>query len=256
MLLNRVKILLAFLLSMSICYFIAFGAKKSEVIVLNEARSSFVKIIVENEVLITDCSDIEIMQGMCDGSSLSSQDYQITGSGIIINHKNDSYILSVDHICTQMIEGQVYGEDGTTGIRLSSHSAMTLDGILHRVEIVKRDEKNDLCLLEFERNEEYVGINVYENNLIPGERVYNLAAPRGVFEPGNVLIFEGFFTGTTMSVNNSSMFSIYAEQGSSGSAIINNKGELVSIIHSVLTTVDNVTIGTNLNQIREFLKDE
>lgn len=253
---NRVKILLSSLMSVSICCFIAFESKKSEVIILNEARESFVKIIVENEVLITDCSGAEIISETCDGTSYSSEGYKITGSGIIINHKNDNYILSVDHICDKMIEGLVFDQDRTTLTRHSSHSAMTLDGILHRVEILKRDEKNDLCLLEFERNEEYDGINVYENNLIPGERVYNLAAPRGIFEPGNVLIFDGFFTGATMTSSNSSMFTIYAEHGSSGSAIINNKGELVSIVHSVSTKIDNATIGTNIDQIREFLENE
>ena len=253
---NRVKILLSSVVIVSMCCFITFESKKSEVIILNEARESFVKIIVENEVLVADCSEVEITSDNCPEAYYSSEGYKITGSGIIINHKKDNYILSVDHICEKMIEGLIFDENKTTLIRRSTHSAMTLEGMLHRVEILKRDEKNDLCLLEFERNDEYNGINVYKDNLIPGERVYNLAAPRGVFEPGNVLIFDGFFTGSTMAASNSNMFSIYAEHGSSGSAIINNKGELVGIVHSVSTKIDNVTVGTRIEQIREFLENE
>lgn len=256
MLLKLVKILLAFILTFSMCFMIYRTSKDTEMLMINNARESFVKIIVENEILVTACSEQELFTGNCDLASISSEGYQIFGSGIIIKHNSMNYILTADHICRQMIDGGVISPDGRTGMLLSSPFAMTLDGMLHKVDIEKQDEENDICLLSFERSEEEVGIDIYNNNLIPGERVYNLAAPRGVFEPGNVLIFEGFYTGLTSTSNNSMMFSIYAEQGSSGSAIINNKGELVSIIHSVLTTVDNVTIGSNLDEIREFLSDE
>jgi len=254
--LKLVKALLTFILMFSLCFIVYLKSKDSEVIMINNARESFVKIIVENEIIITSCSDQELFNGDCDLSSISAEGYSIFGSGMIIKHNNMNYILTADHICRQMIDGGVVSPDGRTGMLLSSPFAMMLDGMLHKVDIEKQDEENDICLLSFERSEEATGINIYNNNLIPGERVYNLAAPRGVFEPGNVLIFDGFYTGLTSSSNNSMMFSIYAEQGSSGSAIINNKGELVSVIHSVLTTVDNVTIGANLDEIREFLSDE
>jgi S1-C subfamily serine protease len=254
--LKLVKVLLVFILTLSLCFVTYKTTKDTEMLMINNTRESFVKIIVENEILVTACSEQELFAGSCDLSSISTEGYQIFGSGMIIKHNNMNYILTADHICRQMVDGGVVAPDGRTGMLLSSPFAMTLDGMLHKVDIEKQDEANDICLLSFERSEEEVGIDIYNNNLIPGERVYNLAAPRGVFEPGNVLIFDGFYTGLTSSSNNSMMFSIYAEQGSSGSAIINSKGELVSVIHSVLTTVDNVTIGANLDEIREFLSDE
>ena len=254
--LKLVKTILAFILMFSLCFIVYSKTKHSEMLVINEARESFVKIIVENEIIVTSCSQIEMMSNNCDTSLISAEGYQIFGSGIIIKHGEQNHILTADHICNQMIDGAVISPDGRTGMMLSSPFAMTLNGMLHKVDIEKQDPVNDLCLLSFERSEESVGIEIYNNNLIPGERVYNLAAPRGVFDPGNVLIFDGFYTGITPNANNSMMFSIYAEQGSSGSAIINNKGELVSIIHSTLTIVDNVAIGANLDEIREFLSDE
>ena len=254
--LNLVKILLAFILITLLCIIMYKNAQNNEMLVINNARESFVKIIVENEMFITSCSDQELFNGNCDATSVSVEDYKIFGSGIIINHNMQNYILTADHICRQMISGGVESPDGRAGMLLSSAFAMMLDGMLYKVDIKKQDEINDICLLDFERSDEAKGIKIYNSNLIPGERVYNLAAPRGVFEPGNVLIFDGFYTGITSTANNGMMFSIYAEQGSSGSAIINNKGELVSIIHSVLTSIDNVAIGSNLNEIREFLKDE
>jgi S1-C subfamily serine protease len=256
MLLKIVKTVTAIILTFLLCFIIHEGAKESEMMMINEARESFVKIIVENEIIVTSCSDQEMISDNCDISSISAEGYQIFGSGIIIKHLGQNYILTADHICNQMFDGAVIAPDGRTGMMLSSPFAMTLNGMLHKVDVEKQDPTNDLCLLSFERSEELIGIEIYNNNLIPGERVYNLAAPRGVFDPGNVLIFEGFYTGITPASNNSMMFSIYAEQGSSGSAIINNKGELVSIIHSTLTIVDNVAIGANLDEIREFLRNE
>ena len=256
MLLNIVKSLLVVILALSMCCIIYKDTQKSETLILSSVRESFVKIIVENEITITSCSDQEILNEECDESTISTEGYQIFGSGIIIRHKKQNYILTADHICSQMFDGAVIAPDGRTGMMLSSPFAMTLNGMLHKVDVEKQDPTNDLCLLSFERSEESVGIEIYNNNLIPGERVYNLAAPRGVFDPGNVLIFDGFYTGITPNANNSMMFSIYAEQGSSGSAIINNKGELVSVIHSTLTIVDNVAIGANLDEIREFLSNE
>jgi S1-C subfamily serine protease len=252
----RVKILLSFVLIILLCFFIFTNTKNSEVYMLNNTRDSFVKIVVENEIIVTTCSDQEIFSNNCDLSSITSEGFKIFGSGIIINQNEQNYILTADHICRQMIDGEVISPDGQTGILLSAPFAMTLSGMLHKVDIEKQDAINDICLLSFERSDEYIGIEIYNSSLIPGERVYNLAAPRGIFEPGNVLIFDGFYTGLTSAANNSMMFSIYAEQGSSGSAIINNNGELVSIIHSTLTIIDNVTLGVNLDEIREFLKDE
>lgn len=250
------KTFVALILGILLCFVICLNISKPEAIILNEARESFVKIIVENEVITSNCSETELLENKCDSTSISSEDYKIFGSGVIIDINGKNYILTANHICNQMIDGPVFSLDGRTGIMTSSPFVMTLEGMLHKVDIKKTDEKNDLCLLDFENNEKYIGMNIYTNNLIPGERVYNLAAPKGVFEPGNVLIFEGFYTGYAKDRNNSMMFSIYAEQGSSGSAIINDKGEIVSIVHSVLTAVDNATLGSDLNEIREFLKDE
>jgi len=245
-----------FITTSSLCFLVYTSSKDTEMLVINDARESFVKIIVENEIIVTACSEQDLFSDNCDLSSISTEGYKIFGSGVIIKHNRQNYILTADHICRQMIDGGVVSPDGRSGMLLSSPFAMTLDGMLHKVDIEKQDEINDICLLSFEKSEESTGLEIYNNNLIPGERVYNLAAPHGVFEPGNVLIFDGFYTGLTSTSNNSMMFSIYAEQGSSGSAIINNKGDVVSIVHSVLTTVDNVTIGSNLDEIREFLSDE
>jgi S1-C subfamily serine protease len=256
MLLKLLKTLLAVILTFTLCLIVYTNMKDTEMMMINNVRESFVKIIVENEIIVTSCSEQEMFSDNCDLSSISAEGYQIFGSGIIIKHNEQNYILTANHICDQMFDGSVISPDGRTGMMLSSPFAMTLNGMLHKVDIEKQDVINDICLLSFERSEESVGIEIYNNSLIPGERVYNLAAPKGVFDPGNVLIFDGFYTGITPASNNSMMFSIYAEQGSSGSAIINNKGELVSIIHSTLIIVDNVAIGVNLDEIREFLKDE
>jgi S1-C subfamily serine protease len=251
-----VKITLFTFLTLSFLHYTHNRIVMQEKFVLNKARSSFIKIIVENEILITECTDSELLGGYCDDSRIASDGFQIFGSGIIIKNNDKNYILTADHICDQMIDGPVISPGGIKGVMLSSPYAMTIDGMLHKTDVEKRDTKNDICLLSFEDSEKFSALKITSDNIIPGERVYNISAPKGVFEPWNVLIFDGFYTGLTYSQNSSMMFSIYAEQGSSGSAVINEKGEIVSIIHSTLTLVDNVSIGANIEEIREFLKDE
>jgi S1-C subfamily serine protease len=254
---ENIKLIIAlFFVTLSLTYFYK-TENKNETYMLFNARSSFVKIVVENEVLMTNCSDDQVYNENCDISSITSDGYQIFGSGIIINYNSKNFILTAAHVCNQMENGYVVSGDGEVlGIRFSSPFAMTLDGMLQKVEVIRKDLIHDLCLLDFERKDQYNGIEVFDSSLIPGERVYNLAAPKGVFEPGNVLIFEGFYTGKISLAGGSSMFTIYAEQGSSGSGVINNKGQLVSMIHSTLTIIDNVSLGADLNVIREFLENE
>ena len=138
--LKLLKILLAFSLLSLLCMIMYKNARNSELLIINSARESFVKIIVENEMFITSCSDQELFNGNCDATSISVEDYKIFGSGIIINHNMQNYILTADHICRQMISGGVESPDGRAGMLLSSAFAMTLDGMLYKVDIKKQDE--------------------------------------------------------------------------------------------------------------------
>jgi hypothetical protein len=86
-----------------------------------------------------------------------------------------------------------------------------------------------------------------------GEKVYNLSAPRGIFGPGMLLMFDGYYAG--IGYNNYMFFSLPTKPGSSGSPILNQKGELVSMIFAGFPAMENIGLGSNLSAVRAFVSD-
>ena len=245
---------LAFIISIS--FLILNFVKSDNAYMLYEVRQAFVKIVIENEIYSSNCTEFQVLIGDCDSSSITNDKFEVFGSGAILKKNKKNVVLTANHVCEQVKNGTIEFNDDSIALIISTPYIMTIDGMLHKTRILKQNKKNDICLLQFTDNKEKYGeIEVFDGNLFPGERVYNLAAPKGVFEPNNVLIFDGFYTGYSNETK-SSMFSIYAEQGSSGSPVINNNGEIVSMIHSMLVVVNNVSLGEEISEIREILKNE
>ena len=84
-----------------------------------------------------------------------------------------------------------------------------------------------------------------------GEKVFNTAAPSGIFSSMNVLILDGYFTG--FDHVSDAYFTVPARPGSSGSPIYNRDGEIIAIIHSAAMTFENLSISSDQEAIKEFL---
>ena len=52
------------------------------------------------------------------------------------------------------------------------------------------------------------------------------------------------------------MLTIPATFGSSGSPVFDKRGQLVSIITKTVTKFNNIAIGVNLDEIREFINND
>jgi V8-like Glu-specific endopeptidase len=68
-----------------------------------------------------------------------------------------------------------------------------------------------------------------------------------------LLMFDGYYAG--VGFRNYMFFSIPTKPGSSGSPILNEKGELVSMIFAGFPAMENIGLGSNLNNIRTFVVD-
>ena len=88
---------------------------------------------------------------------------------------------------------------------------------------------------------------------VPGEKVYNLAAPLGVHDIDMVPIFDGYFNGVDS--RGIALYSIPAFGGSSGSPIVNVRGELVGMIHSTLRYFPQIALSPNYKAMRAFINN-
>ena len=84
-----------------------------------------------------------------------------------------------------------------------------------------------------------------------GERVYNVAAPMGIFYYDVVPLLEGFYMSK---LDRKACYSIPAMGGSSGSPIFNIRGDLVGMIHSVNIYFPVISVSPTFDNLKLFLE--
>ena len=203
-------------------------------------RSSFLKI--EKTIIIKSCTS---------DSTCSQRKLRSAASGAVVKSTfSGGYVLTAAHVCddTDIVERIKAAEPGVDVD--TTFVVVALDGDKYSVEIIDMDFENDMCML-------WVN-NLYEPPLliapaapVPGERIYNMAAPLGVHSKNMVPIFSGFYNG--IDYRNIAIYSLPAFGGSSGSPIVNVKGELVGMVHSTLRFFPQITLSPNYKSLRTFI---
>ena len=84
-----------------------------------------------------------------------------------------------------------------------------------------------------------------------GEKLTNVAAPDGMASPNTRLMFDGIFSGCE---GLNCVFTIPATFGSSGSAVYNENGELVSILVAASVNFENVSMGPHITTIQTLVE--
>lgn len=181
-----------------------------------------------------------------------NEDYnnrQISGSGAVI--KNDYFetlILTAEHVCNPSINASGLIEGPIIKfITITDWNRNTYDA-----EIIGADPINDLCILKASRTN-IPSLKISRRQLKPGDRVYNLAAPYGIFGDRFILTFEGIYSGIINS-ENEQIYTIPAAPGSSGSPVINERGHLVGMIHSATDAIENIAIGPKTSIMLDFIE--
>lgn len=208
-----------------------------------DARDTFVKI--KQTVAITICNPE-------DPADCITKDSVSTGSGAVV-HKTDegSYVLTAGHVCTFEREVELAAQVGASRLDVKMESInFKLAGYIS--DIISIDDNIDTCLL-FAHNlftTKAAKIASPVTVLSEGDRVYNVAAPVGIFYEDVVPLLEGFYMGQT---GVKAYYTIPAMGGSSGSPIFNYDNQIVGMIHSVNVYFPVVSVSPPIKELRAFV---
>jgi len=115
------------------------------------------------------------------------------------------------------------------------------------------DPVSDLCLIKFKsRYSKYAeDMDIVNEDPVIGEAVSMISAPMWSYEIELRQYYSGFSSGCD---EYECAFTIPATYGSSGSAVINENGEIVSVISRAAIAFNNYAIGPKPKDIEEFLE--
>lgn len=204
---------------------------------------SFVMITQEIKLFDMVCDDA---QENCSPSSRPLTEMAATGSGVIIGeYRGTSLVLTAGHVCSTS-GGTPVTEDLSIQYRMHLESGFGREGL---GTIIAVDSTNDLCVLIADANLG-PGLRISYDDPTLHEKVYTMSSPGGLAVPLAVPVFDGYFTGQVSDIY---IFSIPAAPGSSGSPIMNEDGEIISIISGAAVSFDEFTIGCTSSSLRNFV---
>ena len=171
-----------------------------------------------------------------------------TASGAIVgHHKEKSYILTARHFCDEEAQGYIDV--------INAHTQK-----LQSVEttVVAKSKEMDACILSSPKLPvRVIAMAPFAPEI--GEKVYNLAAPQGVFGEDLVMLFEGFYSGVLKSDGfhnpDADIYSLPANPGSSGSPIINSRGLLVGMVWAIHSRFHHITLSVPYGKLKTFIKN-
>ena len=209
-----------------------------------DARDTFVKI--KQTIKITVCNPND-PKDCLEKSSVS------TGSGAVVFRTDEgSYVLTAGHVCTFEKEMMIAAQVGAGRLDVGMKSINFKLGE-YLSDIISIDHNIDTCIL-FAHNLYTTKVAKVASRLTSieeGERVYNVAAPVGIFYENVVPLLEGFYMGQT---GMKAYYTVPAMGGSSGSPIFNEDNEIVGMVHSVNVYFPVVSVSPPLEELRAFIR--
>lgn len=181
-------------------------------------------------------------------------EFASTGSGISIGiFGTNSLILTAGHVCSrsknmESMLGNIGSYDYT--IMAQDTTGKVYESFIFRVALNPMTQ-TDLCML-IVRNSNIKGVLLSEKAPEIGDKIYNIAAPVGIFHPPVVPVIDGIFSGDIPETS-SSMVTLPAIGGSSGSAILNDNMELVGILFATHPYFNVVTLSSNYSETLRFV---
>lgn len=181
------------------------------------------------------------------------------GTGFIV--ENDalvSFVMTVGHVCDVIYPSQVkykfpdFSEEKHTFTSDSFSLVTDFKGDAYPALVFGISKKLDICLLMVKK------INLEKLNLATnppsyGEKVYSMGFPAGSFSVNVTPIFEGYFSGIDHDPKHKrSIFTIPTTNGSSGSPVFNEFGDVLGIVVQGNRKFENWNRSITHQQVVEF----
>lgn len=209
---------------------------------VNPPIKSYVKVL--HTVKITECSPN--FQSNC-----PKGEYMSMGSGMVVNMiKDQTIVITAGHVC----------ESDVDGTRISQHSqevsVVDYKGNQHQAHVIKATHDNgmgsvDMCALWVPTlMEDGVDFSMFPPK--PGQEVYYLGSPAGIYHPPVMPILTGLYSGSIDASN--AMVGVPAVGGSSGSIILDMNNKMLGVLWAA-HNFHHVTIMTNWHASALFLHD-
>ena len=213
-------------------------------IVSNLPRQSFVKL--EKKIHIRTCpQDPEKLEQCVDrkmGSSASGFVFKLDDEG--------AYVVTAAHVCEDSgLKAFLSSSPGTEIVSKQFH-VINIDKERYNFIALKYDMSIDVCV-GYVYSLRKPAVTVSRHHPQPGDIVYNLAAPIGIFNEDAIPIMDGYYIGISDGI---AQYSVPAAGGSSGSPLFNSRGELIGLIHSVYIRFPFITLSPTYNQLIGFIQ--
>ena len=185
----------------------------------------------------------------------------MTGSASVIHHRgNKTFLLTAAHMIwmepINFMQRMLLEANGPLKI-VSSYVFTDIRGKKFKLQkIIKSDKATDLAVVQIARTD-IPALLLSEHAPRVKDKLYNIAAPTGMFEKGLVLFFEGRYMGISSKSGISSLpvalTNIPVAGGSSGSPILNSCGEVVGMVSAVSRRFHHISISPTYKQLYNFL---
>jgi len=235
-------ILLIFFIPLASCLTSTAPKTESETLVL--PRQSFV--LIRSYAMIKICKESECKE---DDKQISS------GSGFVVaQDKFGSYVLTAGHICESILYDSYKKttEEETKKSKVSiKFFGLTISHDKHELHIVKVNKGADLCMM-YSPGLKAIPIPIARHPVRPGERIYNIAAPLDIMHKNAPIMVDGIYSGRSPEMN-ADVYTMIVDYGSSGSPIINGRGEMIGVVSMKNTRFDFLAYSPPTELIRYFV---